>query len=118
MNENLRSSVYNEKNSRYVMGGTTEVSAGFVEWWERRIPEYDPTDIVYFLEAKYVGRPDLLATAWWGDAGLEWVIPWFNNLLDPDEELVAGKMLLMPTAEKLAMLRNGMTVGGVPSTRI
>jgi hypothetical protein len=100
-----------------VLGGITEVSAGFVEWWERIIPEKDPSDIVYYLEAKYVGRLDLLAYAWYGDAGLEWVIPWFNNVLDPAEEMVEGVMLLIPSVEKLDAMRSNIKVGGIASTR-
>jgi hypothetical protein len=116
-NGTQRSSVYNQKNGRYVLGGTTEVSAGFVEWWERIKTVNDPSDIVYFLEAKYVGRPDLLAYSWFGDCGLEWVIPMFNDILDPDEELVEGKLLLIPTQEKVDALRSNIKVGGIPSTR-
>ena len=118
MNETIRSSVYNEKNGRYVLGGVTEVSAGFLEWWERKNLEKDPTDIAYFLEAKYVGRPDLLAYAWFGDVGLEWVIPQFNDILDPDEELIANKLLLIPSKEKINTMQSNIKVGGIPSTRI
>jgi hypothetical protein len=117
MADDNRSAVYNKKNGRYVLGGTTEVSAGFLEWWERNPAEKDPSDIGYYLEAKYVGRPDLLAYAWFGDVGLEWVIPQFNDILDPAEELVEGKFLLIPTSEKLDAMRSNISVGGVPSTR-
>lgn len=115
--DNLRSSVYNKKNGRYVLGGQTEVSAGFVEWWEPVDMPKDPSDIGYYLEAKYVGRPDLLAFAWFGDVGLEWVIPQFNNILDPAEELVEGKFLLIPSREKLNSIQSNIKVGGIPSTR-
>lgn len=113
-----RSSVYNQKNGRYVLGGQTEVSAGFIEWWERNPLPKDPSDIVYYLEAKYVGRPDLLAYAWFGDAGLEWVIPQFNSIIDPSEELVEGCVLLIPSREKIDTLRSNLNVGGIASTRV
>jgi hypothetical protein len=118
MTESIRNSTYNRKNGRYVLGGTTEVSAGFLEWWERHEIEKDPSDIIYFLEAKYVGRHDLLATAWFGDPGLHWVIPQFNDIIDPDTEMVAGKLLLIPATEKLESFKTGIHVGGVPSTRL
>lgn len=117
MADDIRSSVYNKKNGRYVLGGQTEVSAGFVEWWERNAAAKDPSDIGYYLEAKYVGRPDLLAFAWFGDVGFEWVIPQFNNILDPMEELIEGKFLLIPTKDKLDAMRSNIKVGGIPSTR-
>lgn len=112
----IKNSTYNQLNGRYTRGGTTEVSDRFIEWWERHDFQYDISDLVYVLEEKYVGRPDLLAFAFYGDTRLKWVIMQYNDILDPAEELVAGKLLLMPSLEKVADTFKVSTVGGVPST--
>lgn len=115
----LRNSAYNEKNGRFVYGGDTEVSARFLEWWERKVIEKDPSDILYVMEEKFVGRPDLLAHAFYGDVGLWWVICQFNGILDIDEELITGRPLLIPSQDKLDGSFKGTAspLGGNPSTR-
>lgn len=110
----LKSSVWSQKNGRYVLGGTTEVSAQGLGWWEKREVLPDPSDIVYALEEKYVGRPDLLAYSFYGDSQLWWVIPQYNSILDPDEELILGKLLLIPSFEKInTTYRADNKAGGV-----
>jgi hypothetical protein len=115
----LRNSTYNSKNGRYVIGGKTETSAKFVEWWERSVIQPDISDFIYVLEEKYAGRPDSLAHAFYGDVGLWWVICQYNGILDPDVELVTGRQLLMPSQSKLDNSYKGSgKLGGIPSTRL
>ena len=116
----LKNSVYNEKNGRYVRGGTTEASAKFLEWWNKLEVPKDPSDILYVMEEKYVGRPDLLSYAFYGDVGLWWIICQYNGILDTQSELIAGRELLIPTQSKVDTYYkiNPSTVGGVPSTRL
>lgn len=116
---NLKNSVYNTKNGRYVFGGTTEVSAAVVEWWSRNTLRRDPTDIVYFFEKKYEGRPDMLGFVFYGDPGMWWIIAQYNSILDPFEELKEGKILIIPTLErvKAEMFSANTKVGGIPTTR-
>lgn len=116
---NLKNSVYNTKNGRYVFGGSTEVSAAVVEWWTRNTVKNDPTDLVYFFEKKYEGRPDMLGFVFYGDPGLWWVIAQYNSILDPFEELKEGKVLIIPTLErvKAELFSANTAVGGVPTTR-
>lgn len=114
----MTDSTQNQKTSRYTRGGATEVSSRFLEWWERRDIEKDISDMVYSLESKYVGRPDLLAYAFYGDAKLKWVIMQYNDIIDPDLELVAGKLLLMPSLDKVNSAYGASNIGGVPSTAL
>lgn len=113
----VKDSTYNQKNGRYTRGGTTEVSSRFVEWWERYDIEHDTSDLVYVLEAKYVGRPDLLSWAFYGTTSYKWIIMQYNDILDP-RELVAGLMLLMPTVDKVSSAFSVSKVGGVPTTAV
>jgi hypothetical protein len=114
-----KNSVYNTKNGRYVFGGVTEVSVATVEWWARTTMRHDPTDIVYFFEKKYEGRPDTLGFVFYGDPGMWWVICQYNSILDPLTELVEGKVLLIPmlTRVKAELFSPNTTVGGIATTR-
>lgn len=116
---NLKNSVYNAKNGRYVIGGTTEVSAAVVEWWSRTAIKRDPTDLVYFFEKKYEGRPEMLGYVFYGDSGMWWIIAQYNSILDPTAELIEGKILLIPSAERVKtdLISPNLKVGGIPTTR-
>lgn len=116
---NLKNSVYNTKNGRYVFGGSTEVSVAALEWWTKNTIKHDPTDLVYFFEKKYEGRPDTLGYVFYGDPGLWWVITQYNSIIDPLTELIEGRILLIPTLErvKAELFSANTTVGGIASTR-
>jgi hypothetical protein len=112
---NETNSLYN-KYSRYVGGGTTEVANNMIEWWERGIMPRDSTDIVYTVENFYAGRPDLISNAFYNEPRYGWVICQYNNIIDPFGEIVAGRILLIPTMARLPLLLLTKQ-GGVNSTR-
>jgi len=115
----VKDSTLNEKNGRYVLGGSTEVSAAALEWWERKSLIRDASDFAYYLEIKYVGKPDLLAYTFYGDALLWWVICQYNNIIDPLTELIEGKLLILPDPSRVrTMLKTDVNVGGLKSTRV
>jgi hypothetical protein len=114
----MKDSTQNKTNGRYVLGGVTEVSTRFIEWWERNDVYYDTSDIVYVLEDRYVGRLDRLMTAFYGNPQKAWMLLMYNNIIDADEELVAGKILLMPTPDKLNTLFKATKLGGIPTTAL
>ena len=106
------------QNSRYTNGGTTEVDGNFVEWWERTMFTTNSTDLEYVLEKRFEGRPDKLASVFYNDSSLLWIILQYNNILDINEEFIAGTVLLIPTKDRVNKdFLNGKT-GGVPSTAI
>lgn len=115
---NLKNSVYNTTNGRYVLGGTTEVTANNIQWWTKTTVAHDPSDLVYFMEKKYEDRPDLLGFVFYGDSKLWWIIAQYNNILDPVTELVEGQILLIPTLDRVkqAFIQSAKS-GGIPSTR-
>lgn len=89
------------KYSRYVQGGTTETNNIGLGWWERRILPKDASDLIYYVENIYEHRIDLIANAFYGDSRYWWVIAQFNDLIDPHGEIVAGRMLVIPTKDRL-----------------
>jgi hypothetical protein len=115
----LQNSTYNAKNGRYTLGGTTEVSSWAMEWWNQNTLTSDPSDIVYYVEKKYVGRPQFLGYIFYGDVGLWWVIMMYNGILDPFAEIIEGKLLNIPLLQRVKanMFSSNISPGGIASTR-
>jgi hypothetical protein len=117
-NKNINNSAYNTKNGRYTLGGTTEVSSFAIELWDANTLPSDVSDIVYFVEKKYEGKPQLLGYVFYGDTGLWWIICQYNGIIDPLEEIIEGKLLLIPTIERVkAQLFSNSNRSVIPSTR-
>ncbi len=78
-NSTLKNSV-NNKTSRYVMGGKTEITPGFLGWWDKDFLQYHSSDLIYVLEKKFEQRPDLLSFSLYDDPSLWWVICQYNAI--------------------------------------
>jgi hypothetical protein len=89
-----------KKNTRYVQGGSTDVFPNSLGWWEKRmdIVRDDASDIIVpSLEKMYDKRPDMLSYVIYGRPDLKWLILMYNNIVDINEEFVAGVRLSLPT---------------------
>lgn len=104
------------KNSRYVVGGITEVNPYALEWWERLDFQSDDTDLRYTVEAKFEGRLDLIAAQYLSDSRMWWVIAQYNAILDVYNETITGRVLRIPTKARLQSMLAGK-LGGIASTR-
>lgn len=104
------------KNSRYVVGGVTEVNTNALEWWERVDFQGDDSDIRYVVEAKFSGRLDLIAAQFLGESRMWWVIAQYNAVLDPFTEIVPGRELRIPLRSRVQSMLSGK-LGGALSTR-
>ena len=106
------------KGSRYVAGGSTEVNKVSLEWWERNVYVTDPTDFMYVVEQRFEGRLDLITAIYLGEQNIRywWLVAMLNNILDPYTELKTGRVIRIPTKERLQNMLSGK-LGGVPSTR-
>jgi hypothetical protein len=109
-------SLYN-KFSRYVAGGTTETANGKIEWWDKNQMPSDSSDISYAVEDFYVGRLDLIASVFYNEPRYWWVIAQYNNILDPFSEITGGRILSIPSKDRLQFMLSSKQ-GGVPSTKI
>jgi hypothetical protein len=103
--------------SRYVVGGKTEVNANALEWWERTNFPLDDGDAKYVVDNKSAGRLDLIAYAAYGDSHLWWFIAQYNAILDPFAEVAEGRILRIPTKERVQLMMTAGRLGGYPSTR-
>jgi hypothetical protein len=104
------------QRSRYVAGGVTEVNRSALEWWERSNFQADDTDRFYAVEDKFAGRLDLIAQLFLEDTRLWWFIAQFNAILDPFTEIFGGRILRIPTKERVQAMLTGK-LGGIPSAR-
>jgi hypothetical protein len=107
----------NLKKSRYVNGGLTEVNQLSLEWWERIFFESDDTDLTYAVENAVAGRLDLIANAFYDEPRLWWVIAQYNNILDISEEIVPGRILQIPSKERVMTTFLNGQLGGINSQR-
>lgn len=114
-----KNSTFNSTTGRYVLGGTTEVSSWALEWWNRVELVTDPSDLIYYVEKVYEGRPRRLGMLFYGDEELWWVICQYNGIIDPITELVEGKRLVVPLIERVRKeyFVPNREVGGIPSKR-
>lgn len=114
---NNNTNALQDRNSRYVAGGTTETANGKIEWWERAVYQRDESDIVYAVENFYENRLDLISAVFYGQPRYWWLIAQYNNILDPATEVEAGRVLFIPSPDRVQLMLN-TTKGGVESTRI
>lgn len=102
--------------SRYVQGGTAETKNDRIEWWDRAVFAKDPSDIIYTVENIYEGRLDYISFVFYNEPRYWWFIAQYNDILNPAAEIVAGRVLLIPTRERLQLMLLGRQ-GGLASTR-
>lgn len=107
----------NLKKSRYVNGGTTEVTNFSLEWWERSYFQSDDSDLTYVVENAVAGRLDLIANAFYDEPRLWWIIAQYNNILDISEEVIPGRILQIPSKERVMTSFINGPLGGVKSQR-
>lgn len=106
-----------DPNSRYVQGGVTDVYPNRLGWWERSPPVFATDDImITSLAPKYNRRPDLLAYDLYGKAVLQWVVLWYNTIVDINTEFVTGATLRCPSSARLYSSILTSQTGGNPVT--
>jgi len=104
------------QESRYVVGGQTEVNSKALEWWERATFTLDESDTRYVVDKQSAGRIDLIAKAFLGDSNLWWLVAQYNAILDPFAEISEGRVLRIPSQARVQTMLSGK-LGGYASTR-
>ena len=104
------------RSSRYTSGGTTEINATALEWWERIVLPVNPDDSMYVVEKKFEGRLDWITATFLDEPRYWWVVAQYNNILDPYSEVTEGTILYIPTIERVKSIMSGK-VGGIESKR-
>ena len=57
--------------------------------------------VEHVVDAGEVGCLDLIAWNYLNDERLWWIIAWFNNIINPIEEVKAGTVILIPNPTKV-----------------
>lgn len=104
------------RTSRYTQGGLTEVGPIGLEWWDKYNFPSDTSDLQVIVEERYKNRIDKIAEDFYQEPRLWWVIAQYNNILDPYSELTVGRVLYLPTMDRLQLFMT-QRVGGIASTR-
>ena len=99
-------------STRYTRGGTSDIYNTRVGWWERVVFEKDTTDVFFDITNETERRPDLISYAMYGDVVYTWMVLQFNNIVDVNEELVAGTTLKLPTPSRLNTMMLANSAGG------
>ena len=90
-------------NSRYVLGGTSEIYNNRTGWWERRKFERSNDDIRFVITNKEEKRPDLISNAIYGKAIYAWLVLEYNNIVDVETQLLEGMEIFLPTQTRLIL---------------
>ena len=84
-------------NSRYTdtplfeMEGDLALTTFERPWYKR-----DNTEKYFDVQAKYIGRLDLISQAIYGTVELWWLLAWANGIVDPFTEVIPGLRLVIP----------------------
>ena len=91
-----------KRHSRMLNGGRTETKGNKLGWWERRdILKDTITDRVFVLKPEHEGRPDLVASSVYGTSRLTWLVLQYNNIVDIEEEFLAGNTIMLPSRTRV-----------------
>ena len=101
------------RNSRYVQGGETEIYSNRTGWWERRIFERQDDDILFTVTAATEKRPDTISDLIYGKAIYAWLVLEYNHIIDIETELLAGAELFLPSRERLILDIITAPTGGI-----
>ena len=111
-NENTSKSTDN-RNSRYVQGGETEIYSNRTGWWERRILERRDDDIRYIIDASEAKRPDIISQVVYGKPVYAWLVLQYNNIVDVETELLPGTEIFLPSRNRLILEIITAPTGGI-----
>lgn len=87
------------KRGRYNVGGTTDIFSNRLGWWERDLDilERKIDDVTYLITKDREFKPSLVAYDVYKTTELEWLVLLYNNIIDINEEFIAGKYLELPS---------------------
>lgn len=110
----VRNSVLN-RTSRYVQGGLTDRYSNRLGWWERDLETFEPQSDDVFVEITptHDRRPDKLAADYFGRSTFMWIVLQMNNIVDINEEFVAGKTIRLPEPSRATLSFANKRTGGL-----
>jgi hypothetical protein len=61
----------------------------------------DITDIRVYITSDYANRPDLIASDYYDDAQLAWIVLQYNAIVDVKEVLIPGMTITIPSKQRV-----------------
>jgi hypothetical protein len=74
------------------------------------------TPFEYAVEKFYEGRLDLISSVFYDEPRWWWLIAQYNNMTDPISETTEGRIIYIPSKDRLQLMLMTVT-GGSPSTK-
>jgi len=100
---NVSTNSTKSRNSRYVQGGATDIYSNRLGWWEKRKLNLQDDDFFITILPFEEARPDLISHRVYGKAIYAWLVLQYNNISDPETELLRGVEIRMPTQSRLIL---------------
>lgn len=91
--------------SRYVQGGETDIYSTRLGWWERELESFQTRsdDLIVPIQPKHDKRPDKFAADYFGRSTLAWIVLQYNNIVDINEEFTAGRKIRVPLPSRVTL---------------
>lgn len=102
------------KKSRYVQGGRTDLYNNRLGWWERNVFEKRTDDIQTVVRPGEEGRPWKIAYRIYNQDGLGWLVLQYNNIVDINEEITIGAEISLPQPSRVSLSIMVNPIGGNP----
>ena len=87
--------------TRYDFGGTVEQTTIGAGLWTRREFEHRADDVPIVLTEHTRTHMNIITYKLYGDDSLGWLVMQYNNIIDPVEELVPGRTIVMPHPSRI-----------------
>lgn len=104
------------RNSRYVQGGLTDIYNNRLGWWQKRVLSKQDDDSIFAILDNEKARPDLISQRAYGKPTYAWLVMQYNDIIDPEVELIPGKIIRLPTQARLILDIITKPEGGKPIT--
>lgn len=72
-----------------------------------------PSDVNVIISKRAEARPDIIAYQIYGDAKLAWLVMQYNDIVDPEEEMLRGKQLVLPLPSRVNFTMMSRPRGGI-----
>lgn len=114
--DNINNNSTENRNSRYVQGGLTDIYKNRLGWWEKREIKHQDNDIVFTILSHEESRPDSISQRFYGKPIYAWLVLQYNSIVDPETELKVGTTLRLPSQQRLILDIISKPEGGKPVT--
>lgn len=105
-----------QKSSRYVQGGLTDVFPDRLGWWEMYELPTATDDITFVVPPAFDKRPDLVAKAVYNQVTLMWLVLQYNKIVDIEVDFRSGLSLTLPSQRRVLLNIISKPTGGNPVT--